>query len=140
MTLHLNAIEVTFAVTAFVVCSISLYSLRQAILDQTALISANVNGPRKLMADGNVREEVMRLGVGSVMFVAAICALFLEPPPPTYQVAPQSLVFVVAWCCVGFLMIISSTLERLTRRKLIRAVHEQDVHTRRSTDLNEPPC
>lgn len=127
MTFHLNHVETIFFVVSVISMIISVYALREAMLDQ-AVRSTVLSDPAKIIADAGVRQEWFKIAISIAMLIASGAALFLEPPPPGYQQVPQSLVFAIAWIIVGVIMITSSLLDRSLRHKLIA------LRTRRATD------
>lgn len=128
MTLYANPIEWVFLMIAIVVIWSSVYSMREAMIDAAVLVAHGLNGPRTVLAEQNIREESIKVGIGFVMLCASIAALFLHPPPPSYADVPQSIVSMIAWCVVSALMILSSALATAARRKAQRygpiEVHE----------------
>lgn len=124
MTLHMTHVEFGFFVISIVVLVVSVFSLRDCMLDQSALAMHGQNGALKIIADANSRQEWFKIAIGVVMLLASGAALILEPPPPSYQNQPQDAVFTVAWICVGLLMILATTLDRMVRRSLIRRAVE----------------
>lgn len=115
---HTNLIEISWAVIAVVVLAFAFYGLRESIIDSAFLLANKVNGPRKLTAEMNKREETFRLSQTVVMLLYAIGALILPPPPPNYSEQPQTLVGLLAWMMVGLLMIADSLMARAARKKL----------------------
>lgn len=108
---------VAFAVVAGLV---SLWALRDALVDSAVLSAAKVNGARRTIADNNIRQEAIRFAVCFVMMLASFSFIFLEPPPPSYRVLPQSLVGLLAWVFVSLLLMIGTFLDRSIRKKLQR--------------------
>jgi hypothetical protein len=116
MTLH--PIELAFLAAAFIFLCISIYGLRQARMDASALNAARVNGPRKAMAETAVDQGWAHVFVGLTMAGAAILSLILEPPPPDYTTLPQSLVGMVAWILVAGLLSLASLLAKSARQRV----------------------
>jgi hypothetical protein len=134
-----RALEVSFLLVSLTTLIVSMYSLHEAIVDETWLTTRDNNGPRKVIADGNVREEGFKVGMSAVMVGASVLALIMAPPPPNYSQLPQSLTFLIAWITVGVLMITSSAFGRIVRRKLYKYSEELNAinQTRRSTDVEQ---
>lgn len=117
MTTMLVAIplEWVFLFTSILLVCFVFYALREAIIDSAFLVANEMNGPRTVIADQNIREESIKLGIGMVMIVTAITSILLTPPSPRY---PQALVSMVAWMVVAILMVVSSVLSKSVRRQL----------------------
>jgi hypothetical protein len=117
---HATPVEGLFAFFAFVSTGISIYALRDAMMDSAVLAAARVNGPRRMIADNNIHQEQLRLAVAAVMLLTAVSFLFLEPPPPDYIQLPQSLVGLIAWILVSSMLTVSSLIDKSIRKKLQR--------------------
>jgi hypothetical protein len=118
--IHLNAspLEWVFLAISILLCVFTVFTLRDAMVDAAFLVANGVNGPRTIIADTNIREESLKLGIAVVMLIVSVVSLFLQPPPPPYSEVPQSLVATIGWCAVAALMILSSWLSRSARRRL----------------------
>lgn len=117
---HATPIEVIFTIVALASEIVSIYALRDALIDSTVQAAAKINGPRRLVADNNIRQEQLRLSISSVMLMASCTFLVLEPPPPSYLVLPQSMVGLIAWIIVSLIIMISSLIDKSVRKKLQR--------------------
>lgn len=133
MTFAANMLEWVFLAMSLATLIVSMLALREAVRDETFLITHGNNGPRKLVADQNVREEGIKVAISAVMIVASLASVLLAPPPPPYRELPQSLTTMVAWIVVACLLIVSSLLSRWVRSKLYRYA-EDGTPQRRSTD------
>lgn len=103
---------------------LAVRSLRDAQDDLAFLTATGINGPRRLVADANIRQESFRLGCSFVMVAASITSLFMDPPPPPFRDVPQTMVTVFAWIVVAGAMSVASWLDRGARRKLAKFVGE----------------
>lgn len=115
---HTSPIEIVFTFVAFCVVVVSIWALRDAMIDSAVLTAARVNGPRRMISENAMRQEEIRLAIGCVMLLASVLFLFLEPPPPEYTILPQSLAGMIAWIVVGLMLSGSSILDRSVRRRL----------------------
>lgn len=139
--LHTAPIEWVTVSVAIVWCTVSLYTLRDAVEDQAFLTMSGVNGARKIVADGSVRQEIGRLLKASTMFLASFASLFLEPPPPDYAILPQSLLIMLALVLIGVIGVFSSLLEKRERYRLARManeVHPKDPVTGQAVERKGP--
>lgn len=115
---HATPVEGIFSTVAIVSAVVAIHSLREAMIDSAVQSAAKINGPRRMIADNNIHQEQLRLGISLVMVLAAITFLFLEPPPPDYYLLPQSLVGLVAWIIVASIVMVSSLVDKSIRRRL----------------------
>lgn len=131
-----RTLEYAFVIISLAAFIVSLYSLREAVIDETWLTTRGTNGPRKIVADANVREEGFKVAKTAVMVAASLLALFMAPPPPAYTELPQSFMFLIAWMIVGLLMIMGSLFSRLVRHRLYKYSEELNTanQTRRKDD------
>lgn len=118
INLHASPIEWVFLSTTILLSVYTTFALYTAITDAAFLLANGVNGPRSIIATQNIREEAIKLGISVVMIGVSLPSLFLQPPPPPYALVPQSLLATCGWCLVAGLMIISSALSRMARRRL----------------------
>jgi hypothetical protein len=116
--------EWIWGVAALLSTVLAVRSLRDAQNDEAFLTATGINGPRRLVADANIRQEGFRLASSLVMVAAAVTSLFLSPPPPPFSEVPQTMVTVVAWIAVAGAMSLASWLDRSSRRKLAKFVGE----------------
>lgn len=113
-----HPIEIVWLTVSVVVMTLSVWALREAIVDSAFMVAHNINGPRKVVADASIREESIKVGISIVMLVAATASNFFPPPPPEYSEMPQLLIAMLAWNAAALLMAVSSLLNRTVRRKL----------------------
>lgn len=133
MALHAQPMEWVFFAVSVVVDLLAIWTLREATMDQSIFTAKQVNGPRKAVADSNVREGWFSVGIGLVMTVAAALSLYLKPPPPPFSEVQQTVVFLMAWIAVGALTTISSLLSKSSRRKLMAFADVQHTKTAYAT-------
>lgn len=115
---HATPVETVFTLVSIVASIVSVYALRDALVDAAVQTAAKVNGPRRMVALNNIHQELLRLCMTGVMVLASISFLFLEPPPPDYLFLPQSLVGLVAWVLVASIIMVKSLIDMSVRRKL----------------------
>ncbi len=108
---------------------LNAYGLVQAVKDSDALSRTGLNGTRKLVATGNVQQELIRLVVQIMLTIAGITSVVLPPPNPDL---PE----VFLWASyiqrgilvlITFLLAFKSMLDVRDRRALLRLwIEEQD--------------
>lgn len=118
--LHSSSLEWAWLFASLVASAFALHALIDATKDAAFLVAVGANGPRKIVADSNIRQEFSRLVKSSISLTAAMASLFLAPPPPEYSQLPQSQVGLVAWILVMVVMTGASLLDRLARKRLAR--------------------
>lgn len=119
-TLNTSWIEIVWFISAVIATGFCAWGLRDTIIDTAFLISAGINGPRKIIAENNQRGEAFRMIKACVMLLASGASLVLPPPPPSYSELPQSLVGLMAWLIVAGALIMHSLSDRVARRRLAR--------------------
>src|SRR5215207_7710294 len=92
-----HPLELAGFAVSLLVAGVTIWTLRDALVDMTFLMAKKLNGPRKVVADMNVRQEWFRLAMAGIMVLATGASLGLPPPPPTLAAHPQALVFSLAW-------------------------------------------
>lgn len=115
---YTHPIEIVWLAISVFVLALSVWSLREAVVDSAFMMANNINGARKVIADVSIRQEATRVGIALIMTLAATSSMFFPPPPPNYLMMPQSLIAMLAWNAVAVLMVVGSLLERTARRKL----------------------
>lgn len=105
------------------------YALVQAHRDARALLASGVNGTRKLVANSNIQQELLRLVVQLLLVVIGITSVILPPPNPD---VPMVFVWGAAitrsvLLIITFLIAFKSWLDVRDRRTLLRLwLAEQD--------------
>lgn len=115
---YTSPIELGWLSISILFVMITMYGLREALIDSAVLTANKVNGPRRVTADANVRQEEIRIIIAFIMLLSSIGAIFLPPPPPEYSELPQSLILMFAWILVAILLTVSSFFDRSIRLKL----------------------
>lgn len=141
MPLHDSPLEWIFFVASIVSCGLSIFTLRDAIIDSAFLRASGKNGNRRIVADANIRGEQFRLTISAVMMMASFSSLFMEPPPPDYAVLPQSAMLLGAWIVVCMLMSGWSLIDKSARHKFgtySDAVNPADPMTGQAVDPSRP--
>jgi len=115
---HATPIETVFTIVSVVSAIVSIWALRDALIDASVQAAAKVNGPRRMVAINNIHQEILRLSMSGIMVLASISFLFLEPPPPDYLFLPQSLVGLIAWILVASIIMVKSLIDMSVRQKL----------------------
>lgn len=118
--LHSSGLEWAWVVASIIAATLSLYALIDATKDAAFLVAVGANGPRKIVADGNIRQEFSRLLKSVISLMAAMASLFLAPPPPGYAQLPQSQVSLIAWILIMVVMAGASLLDRVARKRLAK--------------------
>lgn len=139
--LHANPIEFVYLIVALISTALSVFTLRDAVVDSAYLSAAGKNGDRRMIADINIRQELFRFAANFVMLVVGVAFLFLEPPPPDYAVLPQTFVGLVGWISVATILSIWSLLDKSVRHKLSRfqdSPNPTDPVTGAATDTTHP--
>jgi hypothetical protein len=77
---YANGMEFIQVMAAFAGIVFSLWALMDATRDSMALASAGSNGPRSVIAKGNIYTEFERLIVHFLLFIVGLCSIFLPPP------------------------------------------------------------
>lgn len=77
---HSSGLELFQATTALAGVSISVWALTDAVKDAMALRMSGVNGPRSIIASGNIFTEVERLFIHGILFLVGFASVFLAPP------------------------------------------------------------
>lgn len=139
--LHAAPLEWIFFGFAVMTAGLSAFTLRDALDDSAFLRASGKNGFRRISADQNVRGELFRLTIATVMLLTSGAAVFMEPPPPPYQYLPQSLLFLVAWVTVCLLLSGWSLIDKSARHKAARYADAQnpaDPMTGLAADPSKP--
>jgi hypothetical protein len=119
MVFHLSSIEVITFITSLIVLVVSVHAVFVAITDQ-AIAVRDGSIAKRIVADSSARVEWLKVTMSITMLIGTGSSLFLEPPPPEYSTLPQSMVLGICWVCLGILIIISSMVDKVARRKLIQ--------------------
>lgn len=141
VSLHDSPLEWIFFISSMISCALSIFTLRDAIIDSAYLRASGKNGNRRIVADANIRGEQFRLSISAVMMLASFTSLFLEPPPPDYIVLPQSAMLLGAWIVVSTLMSGWSLIDSSARHKFSAyadAVNPSDPVTGAPLDPSRP--
>ena len=117
---HVTPLELVFATSAALALLVCAYAWRDANTDSAVLAAAQVNGPRRMIADNNINQELMRLGIALVGVVTSWSFLYLPPPPPDYSSLPQSISGLIGWVIVMVIVIAKSLADMSLRKKLYR--------------------
>lgn len=140
--LHTNPIEIAYAVMAVLSLGLSVFSWRDATIDQAYQNAAGIDGFARMTADNSIRHEMFQIAIALVMILVSTAAILLPPPPPDYTALPQSAVMVIGWVIVAAIMCFSSIMDRSLRRQL-RRVHDApnptDPTTGAAANTNLPP-
>lgn len=124
-------LEVVFAALSIIAIGVCMYAWRDADIDAAVLSVAKVNGPRRLVADNNIRQEQLRFGISLVMVLTSWSFLYLPPPPPDYGSLPQSISGLIGWVIVCLMVIVKSLADMSLRRRLQRySPVEVQTHSR----------
>jgi hypothetical protein len=105
---------------------LSLWALFDASKDAIALADSGSNGPRQLIAVGNLRRESVRLVINLTFVVVGIASLFL-PPPHTAADMPhdellQLIISRMGLTVVSVATAIDGLWDRHHRRQFVRAL------------------
>jgi len=120
VSFHTHYIEVLWFLQSLGLLIWFTISARRAI-GMSAYLKANqINGLLQISADNIIQQELLRVAIGAVMVLSAVCAMFLSPPPPSYSELPQSLVMLIAWNIIGALMLLQSIVDRAANVRLNR--------------------
>lgn len=117
---HVTPLELVFATSSMLALLVCAYAWRDANTDSAVLAAAQVNGPRRMIADNNINQELMRLGIALVGVVTSWSFLYLPPPPPDYSSLPQSISGLIGWVIVMVIVIAKSLADMSLRKKLYR--------------------
>ena len=143
MTLHANTIEFTWLAVSILALLLTVRRLRDTIKDVEFQTSANISGPRRMLAEVGQRAEVFRVVKCLIAAFTAFASLFLEPPPPEYRFLPQSTLGIIAWIVIVSIMAWHSWLDGTTRTdlaKFLADAHPMDPVTKRTiVDKIEEP-
>lgn len=121
--LHTNPIEIAYAVMALVSLVLSVFSWRDATIDQAYQNASGIDGFAKMTADNSIRHEMFQIAISLIMILVSAASIILPPPPPDYTSLPQSAIMVLGWVLVAVIMSFSSIMDRSLRRQL-RRVHD----------------
>lgn len=77
---YANGMELAQTITAMIGVSFSVWALFDAVKDSMALTMSGANGPRRVIATGNIYTELERLAVQSVLFIVGLISIFVPPP------------------------------------------------------------
>lgn len=129
---HMTPLEMLFAVLSILALGVCVYCWRDADMDSAVLSVAKVNGPRRMIADNNIRQEQLRLGISLVMVLTSWSFLYLPPPPPDYSSLPQSISGLIGWITVC-LMVLAKSLADLSLRRRLQRYSPIEVQTQSRT-------
>lgn len=119
---HAYPLELLQLVGALVGVVLNAYALIQARKDTDALRDSGINGSRKIVADGNVQQELIRLVVQVLLVVVGAASVILPPPSPDM---PEMFLWSgyitrVVLLLITFLIAFKSVLDVKDRRTLLR--------------------
>jgi hypothetical protein len=80
VNVHANAMELIQTLLSACGVAFSVWALIDAVKDSMALRMSGINGPRSIIANGNIMVEIERLGVHSILFLVGFASVFLPPP------------------------------------------------------------
>jgi len=136
-----HPLELSAFATALLVVGITIWTLRDALTDHTFLVAKKFDGPRRVVADMNVRQEQFKLAMAGIVAFGTGAGLALPPPPPPLTIVPQALIFTLGWLIVGALMACSSILDKSARHRLQRlAPVELEQTVGQVPPLGRPPA
>lgn len=127
MTLYDTPMEWVFVSVSVLALLGALAVLIEAHLDAVTQEALHVNGEAKMMAESGRDQAWAFVLQAFFMLAASILGLFFPPPPPPYELAPQTLIWLIAWILVAAAKFLGAVLNILSRRRL-RGLVALDVH------------
>lgn len=87
-TRHSNAMEIIQTLGAAAGVCFSIWAMLDALKDAMALRFSGANGPRSVIASGNIITEIERLVIHMILLLVGVASVLL--PPPDFQGEPVS--------------------------------------------------
>jgi hypothetical protein len=112
-------VEIIWTVAAVVGLIISIWMLRDTVLDYYHVIVHSATTPKIIIAMGNARSELIKVGVYLLFFVVGVAAMM--QPESTTQATVISTILRSAFIVMILLMVIGSLWDRFDRRQVLQA-------------------
>lgn len=132
--IHTTWLEIVFLIASTTAVLLVLFSVLDAQAGVNWVVSQQGSAQMRLVAQQIVRQEMFRLAKASLLFLSAILANFLAPPPPSYTTLPQTFITITAMALVSSLLAIESILDKISRNRLRREREKAMIFSRRATD------
>lgn len=127
---HAYPIEVVNLLAALVGMVLLLWALYDAAKDANGLRAAGQNGPRSVIAIGNVLRGGFRVLLAFFFSTGGFVAVML-PPPPDFEVSPEAKLALVIgrWVVIAAtaVIVLDAFVERWYRRKYVRTLRGRFV-------------
>lgn len=119
-------VEIVQVTTSAIATFILLWALYDASKDASGLRAAGQNGPRTVIARGNVLRGLFRLLMSFFFVVSGVASVLLPPPPDFSDISDEAklslqIVRIMLIASTG-LLLIDAFVERWFRRKFVRAL------------------
>lgn len=137
---HAYPFESLQLVGALVGMGFNAYALMQAHRDASALIASGVNGTRKLVANSNIQQELLRLVVQLLLVIVGITSVVLPPPNPDVPMifVWGGLITRSVLLLITFLLAFKSWLDVRDRRTLLRLWLAEQDRRRHQVEIDFP--
>ena len=129
-------IEVLWTLIGIISFSVNLYALRDAMRDKVDLERSQVNGIRRMVASGNVRNIVFRLSKSGLIVLSGVMAIALPPANPDQPVTLLGILVTTALVLIAILLMTSTIADQYERHRMIMY---RDPTNRRKDDPREEP-
>lgn len=131
MTVHIDGVEWLYLITNCVAWGFTLWAIRDAQSARRAVHKLNGRA-REIVAWANVRREVLRFAVQSLLVLLGVPALF------TIQDTPLLNPFVLILIAISQLLLLSSVFDTRDRRRVLFMVQNEIAATQSAGEPNPP--